>query len=123
VPEAVGWGEWWRLVSFLFTPPSGNPLLAIFALYFLWFMGGALEAQWGAFRYNVYVLIGYAMTVAAAFAFPYGAATNGYITGSIFLAFAYLFPDFQILLFFILPVKVKWLALITWLFFAYQFIF
>jgi len=70
VPEAVLGGEWWRLLSFLFTPPSGNPFLALFALYFLWFMGGALEAQWGAFRYNVYVLIGYAMTVAAAFVFP-----------------------------------------------------
>lgn len=121
VPAAVLAGQWWRLLSFLFTPPSTNPIFAAFALYLLWFMGGALEARWGAFRYNAYVLIGYSMTVATAFAFPYSAASNGYIIGSIFLAFAYLFPDFEIYLFFILPVRVKWLALVTWGLYAYAF--
>ncbi len=122
VPGAVLEGQWWRLLSFFFTPPSGNPIFAIFALYLLYFMGGALEQQWGSFRYNLYVLIGYLMTIAAAFVFPSGPATNVYITGSIFLAFAWLFPDFEILLFMILRVKVKWLALITWLFYAWGFI-
>lgn len=123
VPMAVLDGEWWRLLSFVFTPPFGSPILAIFALYFLWFMGSALEQHWGTFRYNLYVLIGYLVTIAAAFAFPAMVATNTYITGSIFLAFAYLFPNFEILLFLILPVRVKWLALVTWLYFGYQFIF
>jgi hypothetical protein len=62
------------------------------------------------------------MSVAAAFAFPGSVATNTYITGSIFLAFAYLFPDFQIFLFFILPVRIKWLALLTWLFYGFEFV-
>ena len=122
IPEAVAAGQWWRLLSFVFTPPFGNPVLAIFMLYLLYFMGGALESHWGAFRYNLYFLIGYLLTVVAVFAFPFGAATNAYITGSIFLAFAHLFPDFEILLFFILPVRVKWLALLTWLFYGYDFI-
>ncbi len=122
IPEAVLAGQWWRLLSFVFTPPFGNPFLAIFALYLLYFMGGSLENQWGAFRYNLYVLIGFVMTIAVAFAFPHGMATNAYVTGSIFLAFAYLYPDFQILLFFILPVRIKWLALITWLYYGYDFI-
>jgi hypothetical protein len=122
VPSAAMAGEWWRLLTFVFTPPSGNPFLAIFALYFLYFMGGALEGHWGAFRYNVFVLIGYAMTIAAAFAFPDYAASNVYITGSIFLAFAYLFPDYQVLLFFIVPVRVKWLGLVTWIYYGFQFL-
>jgi hypothetical protein len=123
VPDAVMAGEWWRLLSFALTPPFGNPILAIFALYLLYFMGGSLENQWGTLRYNLFVLIGYVMTIAAAFAFPDSAASNVYITGSIFLAFAYLYPNFEILLFFILPVKIKWLALLTWLGYAYSLIF
>ena len=122
IPEAVLAGQWWRLVSFLFTPPLGNPIFAVFALYLLWFMGGALEGHWGALRYNLYVLIGFALTVAVAFAFPYNPATNIYITGSIFLAFAALYPDYELLLFFVLPVRIKWLALVTWLFYGYQFL-
>ncbi len=121
-PQAAMAGEWWRLLTFVFTPPGGNPIFAIFALYMLYFMGGALEAHWSAFRYNVYVLIGFAMTIAAAFLFPYSVATNTYITGSIFLAFAQLFPEFQILLFFILPVRMKWLALLTWLYYGFEFL-
>jgi hypothetical protein len=114
IPEAVMDGQWWRVLSFVFTPPFSNPLCAACALYLLFMMGGSLEHRWGTLRYNAFVLIGYAMTIFAAFAFPFGPATNAYITGSIFLAFAYLFPDFELLLFFVLPVKVKWLAWITW---------
>ncbi|MDE2150649.1 MAG: rhomboid family intramembrane serine protease [Gammaproteobacteria bacterium] len=122
VPAAVLAGQWWRLLTFLFTPPAVNPIFAAFALYLLWFMGGALEAQWGTVRYNLYVLIGYLMTAAGAFAFPYYPASNGYLIGSIFLAFAYLFPRYEIYLFFILPVQVKWLALLTWLFYGFAFL-
>lgn len=123
IPSAVLAGEWWRVFSFIITPPGGNPFLAIFALYLLYFMGRSLEAHWGTFRYNVYLLIGFLMTIAAAFAFPYSAASNVYITGSVFLAFAYLYPEYQIFLFFILPVRIKWLALLTWLLYGYEFLF
>lgn len=122
IPEAVRAGQWWRLPGFVLTPPAGNPIFAIFALYLLFFMGRSLEAQWGAFRYNLYVLIGFAMTIAVTFLFGVDVASNGYITGSIFLGFATLFPDFELLLFFVLPLRVKWLALLTWLFYGYQLI-
>lgn len=122
IPEAVMSGQWWRLFSFVLTPPSGNPLLAVFALYLLFFMGRSLEEQWGTLRYNFFVLIGYLMTIAVAFVFPYGVASNVYITGSIFLAFAFLYPNFEIMLFFVLPVKIKWLALLTWILYAFSFI-
>ncbi len=60
------------------------------------------------------------MTIVASFVFPYVPASNAYILASIFLAFATLFPDYQIFLFFILPLRVKWLALATWLFYGYE---
>lgn len=123
IPEQVLMGEWWRLITFLFIPPLSNPIFAFFAWYLFYLMGNALEGQWGALRYNLFILIGYLVTVGVAFLVPYAAATNVFIGGSVFLAFAYLFPDFQLYIFFILPVKIKWLALLTWIGYAYQLLF
>ncbi len=122
IPEYVIAGEWWRLITFLFIPPLTNPIFAFFAWYLFYLMGGALEGHWGAFRYNLFLLIGYVVTVAVTFLFPYSAATNIYIAGSVFLAFAYLYPDFQLYILFIIPVKIKWLALITWIGYGYEMI-
>jgi hypothetical protein len=122
VPSLVLHGEVWRVLSFIFYPPAENPLFVFFDLYFFYFMGQALEANWGAFRYNVYLLIAYVVTVAAAFVQPNALATNLFIGGSVFLAFAFLFPEFVIYLFLILPVKVKWVAWATWLFYAVMFV-
>ncbi|OGW35119.1 MAG: hypothetical protein A2010_04570 [Nitrospirae bacterium GWD2_57_9] len=122
VPERVLAGEWWRLITFLFIPPARSPLFAFFAWYLFYMMGSALENQWGAFKYNLFILIGYLVTVAVSFLFPFHAATNIFIGGSIFLAFAYLYPEFQLYIFFILPIKIKWLALITWIGYFYRFV-
>ncbi len=84
-------------------------------------MGEALENHWGTFRYNLFFFVGWVATVASAWIQPTVPATNGYLLGSIFLAFAFLYPDFQILLFFIIPIKVKWLALLTWAIYAITF--
>ena len=45
-----------------------------------------------------------------------------YINLSMFFAFATLFPDNMVLLFFIIPIKMKWLAIIDALYFAYAII-
>lgn len=128
-PVLVLHGEVWRLFSFIFYPPTtgtigllDNPIFVFFDLYFFYFMGQALEANWGAFRYNIYLLIAYILTVAASFVSPEMAAPNFYIVASVFLAFAALFPEFVILLFLVLPVKVKWIAWLTWLFFIFALI-
>ena len=115
VPNLVLAGEIWRLVSFLIVPPVPNLLFAIFFWYLFYLMGTALEQHWGTFRYNVYLFIGYLATVGVAFLVPNQLASNGYLLGSVFLAFAVLYPDFEMYLFFLLPVKIKWLALLTWI--------
>ena len=122
IPDRVLAGEWWRLITFLFIPPMTNPIFAFFAWYLFYLMGNALEGHWGAFRYNVYLLVGYLVTVGVTFLFPFSIATNIFIAGSVFLAFAFLYPDFQLYIFFIIPVKIKWLALLTWIGYAYQVI-
>lgn len=111
-------GEWWRLFSFLMIPPNTHPIFLFFAYYFIYIMGSALEEQWGAFKYNLFIFIACVATVLAAFMVPSGAMTNAFIGTSIFLAFAYLFPDFEILLMLVFPVKIKWLAWLTWAGFA-----
>ncbi len=125
VPELVKAGEWWRLFSFLLLPPPPGMfgyLFVAFAWYMFYLMGGALESFWGAFRYNLFLLAGLGLTLIAAFLTPGQAATNAFIAGSVFLAFAYLHPDFELALFLILPVKIKWLALLTWVLYAVSFV-
>lgn len=116
-------GEWWRLFTFLFYPPSSHPLWVLFAWYLFYLMGSALEEFWGAFRYNLFILTGFVLAVAVSFVVPGMPVSNIFVYGSVFLAFAFLFPDFQLLIFFILPVKIKWLALLTWLGYCWMLIF
>jgi hypothetical protein len=123
VPERVLSGEWWRLFTFLFIPPVISPIFAFFAWYLFYLMGNALEGHWGAFRYNIFLLVGYVITVAVSFIMPLFPATNIFIGGSVFLAFAFLYPDFQLYILFILPIKIKWLALLTWIGYAYEVLF
>jgi hypothetical protein len=111
-------GQVWRLFTYLFLPPRVSmcglpePIVMMFALYFIWLMGTNLENEWGSFKYNVFWLVGMIGTTVAAL-ITGGGATNQYLGATLFLAFATLFPDYQILFMFIIPVKVKWLALLS----------
>jgi hypothetical protein len=104
-------GQIWRLVSWLALPPSLSPFWALFALYWLYIMGTALEAEWGAFKFLVYWLVGVIGTILAA-ALSHGPANSTVFLMTLFLAFATLWPDYEIRVFFVVPVKVKWLALL-----------
>lgn len=132
IPGRVMRGEVWRLVTFLFTPAVGitaDPVSILFFVMFLGFlhtMGTALEATWGTARYTLFVLLSVFASLVSALlgGWLFGAdavGSNLYLYGSIFLAFAWLFPEYEILLFFVLPVKVKWLALLTVVATAFQF--
>lgn len=130
VPAKVLSGEVWRLGTFLFMPPTMNVLFAAMFWYLFYLMGTALEQTWGAFRYNVFLAVGYIASVAAAFAAPLAAgpvaahvpATNAFLYGTVFLAFARLYPEFTLLLFFVLPVQIRWLALIQWIIYGWTFL-
>jgi hypothetical protein len=129
VPDKVFAGEWWRLVTFLFTPPTSNLLFAFFFWYLFYLMGTTLEANWGAFRYNLYLLLGYVASVGTAFvAWSAGGAagqiaSNAFLYGTVFLAFARLYPEFTMYIFFVLPVKIRWLALLTWIMYGVTLLF
>jgi hypothetical protein len=107
-------GEVWRIFTFLFFPITTDYFWSIFVWYLYYLYGTGLEKNWGAFRYNLYVFLSVLGTVVASFIFPDLAFTNIYLYTSIFLAFSYLYPDFTLHIFLILPVKVKWLAYLAW---------
>ncbi len=122
-------GQIWRIVTFIIAPPANSSLIFMaFTLYLYYMIGTVLENVWGAFRFNLYFFMGIIFHVIAAFLiyFIFGYSyefTTYYINLSLFFAFAATYPDMEFLLFFILPIKVKWLALIDALYMGATIIF
>ncbi len=133
-------GQVWRVITWILVPPSSISIFTIIMLYFYYQLGNALERTWGTFRYNVYIFSGIIFTIIGAFGLYAVSTLNGgdplamgtaisrgfstyYINMSIFLAFAATYPNIQVLLFFVIPVKVKWLAYIDVVILGYQFFF
>lgn len=121
-------GQVWRLITFVFMPievsASASPfslLLAAIVFYFYWHLGTALEAHWGSFRFNVFYGIGVLCNIAAGFITGY--ATSYYLNLVLFLAYAMLYPDNRILLFYFIPVKMKWIAMLDAAFLLLELIF
>ena len=119
-PYLVLKGQIWRLFTWVLIPPKGNIVVAIIMFILYYQLGTALERAWGAFRFNVYIFGGMLFTIIGAFItfficgplIPVGGfISTYYINLSIFLAFAVCFPDMQVLLYFIIPIKMKWMAI------------
>lgn len=119
--DAVFSGQVWRLISFVFIPEYGSLINFIFWMYLYYFIGNSLENSWGSFKFTAYYFVCILSTVAAALLFG-GRYTGVYINLSLFLAFAMLYPEYRLLIFYILPVKVKYLALLDAAFLLYRFI-
>lgn len=128
-PEKILHGQIYRLVTWVVIPPSSASILVIITLFFYFSIGRTLENSWGDFRYTVYILSGIIFTDIGMMgtylimhlmgqsqlldmyyqAGLYGASTY-YLCMSMFLAYAFMFPDMQVLLYFIIPIRVKWLG-------------
>jgi len=121
---AVLRGQIWRIFTFIMEPPNTSLFWILFSLYLYYFIGKNLEMVWGSFRFNLYFFSGVLFHVIAAIlvylltglSLPMG---THYLNLSLFLVFAALFPDVQFSLYFIIPIKVKWLALLDVAFFVY----
>ena len=107
---AIAAGQWWRVITFVFCPPNTRLIFIIFAFYFYWLIGSAIERSWGTFRFNLYYLCGIIGAIISGLITGY--ATNDYLNMSL-LAFAFFYPEFEVLLFFILPVKLSGLHIST----------
>lgn len=118
-PRLVLQGEVWRLVTWIFIPETLSPIWIIFSLLFLFYLGDGLEEAMGPARLTLFYLRGILLCTAVSFAMsfwvgapPLGRA-NTFLNLSLLLAFATVYPDFRVLVFFILPLRIVWLALFS----------
>ena len=135
-PYHILHGQIWRIVSWLLIPPpTSNLVFVLIMLLFYYSLGETLERTWGAFRYNVYILGGVLFTVIGAFLLYFMMGANPflsmaysmvfstyYINLSIFLAFAANYPDMQVLFMMIIPMKMKWLAVLDIAYLLYDMV-
>ena len=115
-PRLILQGQIWRLFTFILIPINSSPIWLFISLYFYYFIGSTLERQWGTPKFTIYYLSGilftalYGLIAGLLSGAHYIYITASYINLSMFFVFATYFPDHQVLVLFIIPVKIKWLA-------------
>ena len=121
-PALILRGQIWRLITWVFYPSTSNIIFTAIMLYFYYFIGSTLEREWGTPKFNIYYLFGILMHVVFAFVVWLIAGQvvfidSSFLNLSMFFAFAVFYPDQRVLLFFFIPIKIKWLALVDAAFF------
>ncbi len=127
-PSLILKGQIWRLVTFVFVPMNLGSIWFIFSTMLYFFLGNTLEQQWGTARFSLFYLLGVVLNILVGFVLyfalgqPYAlqSANMYYVNMSMFFAFATLYPDTRFLVYFIIPIKVKWLAWLDAALFAFD---
>ena len=127
-PSLILKGQIWRLVTFVFVPMNLGSIWFIFSTMLYFFLGNTLERQWGTARFSLFYLLGVVLNILVGFVLyfalgqPYAlqSANMYYVNMSMFFAFATLYPDTRFLVYFIIPIKVKWLAWLDAALFAFD---
>ncbi|MBP3339337.1 MAG: hypothetical protein J6L69_08030 [Lachnospiraceae bacterium] len=125
-PALVMKGQVWRLFTWVCTNPQDMGIFLIFMFFFYYWIGTTLERHWGTFKYNLYMFSGYFfMTFGAILTYVITEAMGSpinmsvstyYINLASFLAFATLFSNVQVMLYMIIPLRIKWLAIVDCIF-------
>ena len=127
-------GQIWRLITWVIYPPSTSSTIwfVIAILFFYYPISASLERTWGSFRFTLYILSGIVFTVISAFIlyFLTGGVLDAYLNGaqfstyyislSIFLAYALTYPDMQVMLYFVIPIRMKWMLIFELVYLGYQ---
>ncbi|MBQ1400621.1 MAG: hypothetical protein IIZ51_11865 [Lachnospiraceae bacterium] len=128
-PAAVMQGQIWRIVSFILFPSSTSLFGLIIYVYVYYMLGSTLERIWGSFTFGLYMLTGIVIHILGAMIIYWTTGFNvewtyslQFLYMSMFLTFALTFPEAQFLLFFFLPIKAKWFALIDAAYFVFLFV-
>ena len=114
-PEAVLHGQVWRLVTYVLIPTNGGFWLVVSLMFYYW-LGDALERLWGSAKFTIYYLSGTLLSALAALLVyaidrqPIALFGASYVNTALFMAYALTYPDAMVRIYFILPIKMKWLA-------------
>ena len=120
LPTYIFRGQVWRLITWLVIPSGSNPFGVLLSCYFYWWIASALERQWGTAKFNLFYMVGAVLSVVFGLVLSLLHPMVGvipmrlsyYLNLSIFLVIATMFGEMQVLLFFVVPIKMKWMALI-----------
>lgn len=108
---AILQGEVWRLVSFILIPSGvGNPFYTLLGCYVVFWTGQMLEREWGTAKFSLFYLCGVVLSILGGLLL--GGTSIYYIHLSFFLVIATMYSEMQVLFMFVLPVKMKWLAIL-----------
>lgn len=113
-------GQVWRLITFLMLPQTGSPVWIVFSVYFYYFIGKETENEWGSHNLTMYFLLGAVLLIIAGFITGYSDVS--YLYFSLFLVYAHLNPHHQFMMFMIIPIEAKWMALIDVVFMLAEFL-
>jgi len=130
-PQYVLKGQIWRLITWVIAPPSKLSFWTVIMIICYYSIGNSLEAAWGRFRFNLYIFSGIFFTVIGVMIvyfimgpdYPYGyLASTYYINLAIFLGYAFTFPESKMYIYFVIPIKTKWLGILYGALIIYSFI-
>ena len=139
-PGLIARGEVWRITTWVFLPRNGDIFFTAIMLYFYYFVGSTLEQVWGAPKFTIFYLFGVLLNIVYGFVlwFVLGNAVERewlfyfwsamvkidpmYLNLSLYFAFATIFPNNVVRLFFLIPIKIKWMALANAAFFVYSIV-
>lgn len=107
-------GQVWRLITFLMLPQVGSPIWIVFSIYFYYFIGKETENEWGSHNLTMYFLLGAVLLIISGFVTGY--TDVSYLYFSLFLVYAHLNPHHRFMMFMIIPIEARWMALIDVIF-------
>ena len=126
-------GQVWRLLTFILVPSIGGAGSVGFGLmtnvfffamtsFFYYSIGTTLERYMGSTKFTVFYALGVLLNMLLGL-LTHAGVNMYYINMSMFFSFAVLYPDTRVLLYGIIPLKIKWLAWLDAVFFAYDIFF
>lgn len=122
IPSKVFEGQVWRLISYVLIPPSTNPIFFIFAVFLYYTIGRELEYFWGTFKFNIYYFMGVILISITSMLFGVPVYSVGDLNMSLFLAYTVLNPEHTVYLYMIIPIKMKYMAIVTLTIIGYRFL-
>ena len=131
--DSIMVGQVWRLLTFILVPSIGGAgsvgvgmmsSVFFFALtsFFYYSIGTTLERHMGTTKFTVFYFLGVILNAVLGLV-THASVNMYYINMSMFFSFATLYPDTRVLLYGLIPLKIKWLAWLDAAFFAYDIFF